>query len=378
MAMINFLQNILQPASILAGIIIGAGVFSLPFVFLSAGLTTSFFYLILFGMIYTLLYFIYADIIVRTPGEHRFVGYADIYLGRAGFICALAIGLLQLFFVLTIYLILAPSFSKLFIGGDFLNHLLAFWFMGSALIFLNSKRLGFLEFLIVTGIAIIMSAIFFIGLPGFFRSPVSFGNLDFSKFLSVGPILFALSGSLAIPEIISYFREAKIPLSFLKKSLALGGLIPMIAYGAFVIGIIGLSINVSEDSVSGLIGSISDPFLWFVGILGILSLISSYVVVAANVRKIIQYDLRMPALIGGLLAIFIPLILYFAGLQSFLGAVSFVGALFLPLESILLIAIWFRMDKKSEIPPMFVGRWTRRAIPVILLVFFISLFYAII
>ncbi len=371
------IKNIFQPASILAGIIIGAGVFSLPFVFLSAGLATSFFYLVLFGLIYILLYFIYADIIIRTPGEHRFVGYADIYLGKIGFISALAIGLLQLFFVLTIYLILAPSFSKLFIGGYFLNHLLGFWLAGSALIFLNSKRLGFLEFLIVAGITIIMSAIFLFGLPRFIGLPVYFGSLDLSKFLSVGPILFSLSGSLAIPEIIGYFRESGIPLSSLRKSLALGGLIPMIAYGAFVIGVIGLSTNVSEDSVSGLIGSVSDPLLWFVGILGILSLISSYVVVGANVRKIIQYDLKMPALIGGLSAIFIPLILYFSGLQSFLGAVSFVGALFLPLESILLIAIWLQMNKKSEVPPMFVGRWTRSAIPVILLVFFISLFYAI-
>ena len=371
------LKNILQPASILAGIIIGAGVFSLPFVFLSAGLATSFFYLIFFGIIYILLYYIYADVIIRTPGEHRFVGYADIYLGKAGFALALAIGLLQLFFVMTIYLILAPSFSKLFISGDYIYHLLVFWLAGSALIFLNSKRLGFSEFLIVAGIALIMAAIFLVGLPGFLSTPISFGNIDLSAFLSVGPILFALSGSLAIPEIIAYFREAKIPLSLLKKSLALGGIIPIIAYGAFVIGILGLSNNVSEDSVSGLIGNVSDPLLWFIGILGILSLISSYLVVGTNVRKIIQYDLNMPALIGGLAAVFIPLILYSAGLQSFLGAVSFVGALFLPLESVLLVAIWLQADKKSEAPPMFVGRWTRLAVPGILLVFFISLFYGI-
>lgn len=376
--MINFFGNIIQPASILAGIIIGAGVFSLPFVFLSAGLSTSFFYLILFGAIYILLYFIYADVVVRTAGEHRFVGYADIYLGRAGFISSLAIGLLQLFFVMTIYLILAPSFSRLFLGGDFLTHFIFFWLAGSALIFLNSKRLGFSEFLIVVGIAVIMTVIFLVGLPGFLSHAVAFGKIDLAKFLSVGPILFALSGTLAIPEIVNYFREAKIPLSLLRKSLLVGGVIPIVAYGAFVIGIIGLSGKVSEDSVSGLAGNVSDPLLWLIGILGILSLISSYIVVGANVRKIIQYDLNLPGFLGGAAAVFVPVFLYAAGLQGFLDAVSFVGSLFLPLESILLIAIWLRMDKKSQIPPMFVGRWTRFAIPLILLVFFISLFYAII
>ncbi len=376
--MINVLKSVLQPASILAGIIIGAGVFSLPFVFLSAGLATSFFYLIFFGIIYILLYFIYADVIVRTPGEHRFVGYAEIYLGRFGFISALAIGLIQLFFVMTIYLMLAPSFSRLFLGGDFLSHLLIFWLAGSMLIFLESKKLGFFEFLIVVGIASIMTVIFFVGFPAFLSLPVAFGRIDLSRFLSVGPILFALSGSLAIPEIISYFREAKIPLSFLRKSLLVGGVTPVIAYGAFVIGIIGLSGDVSEDAVSGLAGNISDPLLWLIGILGTLSLISSYMVVGANVRKIIRHDLNFPAFIGGSAAVFIPILLYFSGFRSFLDAVSFVGALFLPLESILLVVIWIQADRNSQTPPMFVGRWAHRVIPAILLVFFISLFYAII
>lgn len=376
----SILKNIIQPASILAGIIIGAGVFSLPFVFVSAGLATSFFYLGFFGIVYVLLYFIYADIIVRTPGEHRFVGYADIYLGRAGFVSALAIGLLQLFFVMTIYLILAPSFSRLFFGGDFLSHLLIFWIAGSILMFMDSRRLGFSEFLIVAGIAAIMYVIFLAGLPGFLYPavPFSFGKLDLSKFLSVGPILFALSGSLAVPEIIGYFREAKIPISFLRKSLVLGGAIPVLAYSGFVIGVIGLSNVVSEDSISGLTGGASDLLLWSIGILGILSIISSYIVVGANVRKIMQYDLKMPALAGGIAAVFMPALLYFSGFRNFLGAVSFVGALFLPLESIMLVAIWIRMDKRSEIPAMFTGRWTKLVIPVILLVFFISLFYAII
>ncbi len=375
--MINFLKNILQPASMLSGIIIGAGVFSLPYVFLSAGLATSFFYLGFFGLIYIFLYFIYADIIVRTAGEHRFVGYADIYLGKAGLSISLLIGLLQLFFVMTIYLILAPSFSKLFIGGDAVYHLFAFWLAGSALIFLDSRKLAFSEFLIVIGIALIMALIFFLGLPAFIFSGISFGSLDLSKFLSVGPILFALSGSLAVPEIFGYFRDAKIPLSYMKNSLALGGFVPILAYGGFVMGIIGLSGVVSEDSVSGLIGNVPDILLWLVGILGIFSLVSSYIIVGTNVRKIIRQDLKMQALAGGSAAVFLPIALYFAGFQSFLGAVSFVGTLFLPMESILLILIWLQVNKISKVPPMFAGRWTRIAVPVILFVFFVSLFYAI-
>ncbi len=374
----NPIKTILQPASILAGMIIGAGVFSLPFVFVQAGLSTGFFYLGFFGLIYILLYFLYADVIVRTPGDHRFVGYSKIYLGPIGFWSSLFIGLVQLILVLTVYLILAPSFSRLLISADLTYHFLFFWIIGSVTIFSNSKRLAFLEFLIVIGIAAIMALIFIFGLKGFLTSPISFGLLDISKFLAVGPILFALSGALAIPEMVNYFREAKIPLSFMKRALALGGAIPMIAYGAFVVGVIGLSGSVTEDAVSGLVGSVPQFFLILVGVLGFLALLSSYIIVGDNVRRIIEYDLHLPAWVGGAAAILLPPMLYIAGLQNFIGAVSFIGLFFLPLEAIFIIAIWLRADKISELPSVFVGRFTRACIPAMLLVFFISLFYAII
>ncbi len=373
----NALKTLLQPASILTGTIIGAGVFSLPFVFLSAGLSTSFFYLLFFGLIFILLYLLYADIIARTPGEHRFAGYARIYLGRWGFAAALAIGVVQLFFVLTIYLILAPSFSRLFIGGDFPLHVLAFWLIGSLALFADSRRFARMESAIVAGIALIMALLFFSGIGKFMISPIGFGNPDLTKFLAVGPILFALSGALAIPEVISYFREEKIPIAYAKRSIMLGGIVPLIAYGAFVLGVIGLSRTVSEDAVSGLIGSVPPEFLTVIGILGILSLTGSYIAVGESLRRTIRYDLGLSDMTGGAAAVLAPIILYGAGFQSFIGAISFVGAIFLPLESILIVAIWIKMNKKSEVSALFVGRWARLVIPVMLLVFLISLFYAI-
>lgn len=369
----NILQTLLKPASILSGIIIGAGVFSLPFIFITAGLATSFLYLLFFGFIFILLYIFYADIIVRTPGEHRFVGYARLYLGDWGFFAALFIGLAQLFFVLAIYLILAPSFSQMLFGGSFAYHLLIFWIIGSLTIFSDSRRLADLEFFIVAGIALILALIFFMGIGGFINSPAGFGIPDLTKFLAVGPILFSLSGSLAVTEIVSYFREAKIPISFLRNSLILGGVIPIIAYGAFVLGIIGLSPAVSEDAVSGLIGSISPVLLGIVGILGLLSLISSYVVVGVNIRRIIQYDLSLPKIIGGITAVLAPILLYTLGFQNFIGAVSFVGMIFLPMESILIIAMWLRANRRLESSPILVPNWMQIFIPVILLVFLIAL-----
>ncbi len=368
--MSDLFKNILAPASILAGTIIGAGVFSLPFVFKEVGLATSFFYLAFFCLIFICVYLFYADIIVRTPGEHRFIGYAEMYFGRFGFWSSILIALFQLLLVMAIFLILAPSFLKLiFNGGEFL-YPFVFWLISSIAIMFNIRRLAVLEFLIVSGVLAIMAVIFFLGIGNFLHSPISWGIVDISKFLAVGPILFALAGILTLPEFISYFREANIPLSFIRKSLFIGATAPAIAYGAFVLGVLGLSGSVSEDAVSGLIGNAPSYYLALLGILGYLSLTSSYIMVGMNVRKMFNYDLHFPKLLSMVLVIFSPISLYLFGFKNFIGSVSFVGSVFLPLEIIFIIFMWMNANKKLVNPPIFVGRLLKMLIPVLLVIFF--------
>lgn len=367
-------RSIFLPASILAGVIIGAGMFALPFLFKSVGLMTGFFYLAFFAAVFILVYLVYADLVIRTPGEHRFVGYAKIYLGKAGFWPAIAIGLIEMFLVLTVYLILAPSFSKLFIADSQIFHLLVFWLLGSVAILFSTKRVAFLEFLILAGMLAIIAIVFLSGLGGFAGSFSGFGKLDLTKFLSAGPILFALSGVLAIPEVVNYFRETNVSVYNLKKAVILGGFIPVVAYAGFVLGVLGLSSAVSEDAVSGLASDgISIWFLGSLGVLGFLSLISSYIVVGLNARRILQYDLGISLPVSKALVVFMPLILYFLGFNNFIKGVGFVGAVFLSLESIFVILMWLRANKKITMPPILVGRFLTLLVPVALLVFFIVL-----
>lgn len=336
-------KNILLPASILAGTIIGAGMFSLPFVFLKSGLIAGFSFLFLFALIYSIIYFIYSDIILRTEGDHRFVGYAKIYLGRPGFWAAFFISFIQLFFVLTIYLILAPSFTKIFIDGSYLSHLLFFWIAGSLIILFNVRRIALAEFFIIAGMLLI---IFLVFLFGGFKADFNFlKNIIFgpNTFAAIGPILFALSGTLAVPEVVSYFKKSGASLNFLRKSLVLGSFLSAVAYAAFVVGILGLSKVISGDAISGLIGSAPQWLLAILGILGFLSLISSYIVVGLNARKVLEHDFNFSKLLAMILVVFIPPLLYFLGFQNFISSVSFMGAVFTPIEILLLIFIWLKM-----------------------------------
>ncbi len=370
-------KNILFPASMLAGTIIGAGIFSLPFVFQRSGLLSGFLLLVIAAFIYALIYFVYSDIIVRTDGEHRLVGYAKMYLGNGGFWGAVIISLIQLFFVLTIYLILAPSFTQLIIGGDYNVHFIFFWLIASFLALLGTKKIAGVEFFIVTGILLIISSVFFSG-AGKLTAADFYGIFSWSNtFFVIGPVLFALSGVLFVPEVVSYFKKADISLKYLKKSLLLGSLMPAMAYAAFILGTTGLSKNISENAVSGLIGNIPTWMVLGLGVLGFLSLISSYALVGLNAKHSLEYDFSLNSGIAGTLIVFVPILIYISGFKNFISTVSFMGSVFVPLEIIFLIIIWWRMDRIKMPSIYFSRKFLRFVLPflfVIFLAFWIYLF----
>ena len=349
-------KNIILPASLLAGTIIGAGVFALPFVFEKAGIMTGLFYLGFFSVAFVFIHLMYADLILKTEGGrnfHRFPGYAKIYLGNWGFWLAILTTIIGMLFVLTVYLILSISFINLIypIGLDIsdASKLLIFWFFGSAAIFSGIRRIAFSEFLITGGIIAIILIIFSYGL-GYFGKIISVPTFNLQNiFLPYGAVLFALMGRTAIPAVISYFQKIREPLVQAKTPIILGTLMPALVYLLFVFGIWGLSEIVSEDAVSGLVGQIPQWVLTLVGIFGLISLWSSYIIIGLDIKNSLKFDLKFPKILAGLTVVVLPALLYFWGFQSFLTLVGLVGGIFIALEGIFIVLMWIRASKaKAE------------------------------
>ena len=55
----------------------------------------------------------------------------------------------------------------------------------------------------------------------------------------------------------------------------------------------------------------------------------------------VQHDFRISSSIATILTIAMPLLLYLFGFQNFIQLVSFVGGIFLAIEGLLIIAMWF-------------------------------------
>jgi hypothetical protein len=126
---------------------------------------------------------------------------------------------------------------------------------------------------------------------------------------------------------------------------------------------------VSEDAVSGLIGQVPPFLMILIGILGFLSLISSYIVIGLNVRRVFQFDFGMPESLSKILVVVLPPLFYLAGFRGFLNTVIFVGTIFMPLEGIFIILMWLKANKKLTMPPILVSEKVKFLIPVVLVIF---------
>ncbi|MEK7654046.1 MAG: aromatic amino acid transport family protein [Patescibacteria group bacterium] len=334
------IKNFFLSFGLLAGTIIGAGVFALPYIFKFSGISLGFLYLVIAALAYIAIYLMYAEIVEKTPGDHRLVGYSRIYLGNWASVPAILMTIIQGILVLTIYLILSESFAHLlFRSGSSELKIVIFWFLSSAVILLGLKKIAKAELAITLGILGIFGLVFFFGLEnlgGVSRQdfiPV-WGNL----FLPLGPVLFALSGRAAIPALVRFGGPVK-------KAIIWGVAVPALVYLLFAFSVVAISPIVTQDAVTGLRMGIPGWASWLLGVLGILALISSYLAIGYDVDKSLETDLKVSYWSRFALVMLAPIALYFGGLRDFLSMISFTGGIFIALESIFIIWIWLKMKK---------------------------------
>lgn len=331
----------LVAAGILAGTIIGAGMFSLPYLARLVGIMPAIGYLVGFALVYWVIYRMYAALLEVRGEDRQFVALAESYLPhRVGFWVGRGI-FLELILVLAVYLILAPSFISFLAPGLGLIGAILFWVFGSVAIFAKLRWLGWAEIAGVVAIIAIACAVYFVksgGIPSGSSSgipPLAVLLLPF------GPLLFSFAGRPAIHEVVSLRREMPRPFR-LGPVFLLGTFVPVVVYVVFILGVLQLNPMVGPDAVAGLLGHAPSWLLVALGVLGLLALWTSYAVIGANVKEIMVRDLKVRHGVAAAIAVLAPLALYLAGVRDFLEAVSFSGGALLALEGLAIIAMWRR------------------------------------
>jgi tyrosine-specific transport protein len=324
---------------------------------------------------------IYGEVVLRTNGRHRLIGYAGIYLGKWGKIICSFSAITGAYAALLAYLILGGNFLFILLGNVFGGTVFAY----SAILFLVSaifiakglKMVSALELFL--SFIMLFALLFFIFRGSFLVNP---DNFSFAvnwpeAFLPYGVILFSLAGASIIPDIVGVLDRSE---SRLKKAIIWGTLIPAIVYFFFIAVVFGISGSATtEDAISGLSGFYRNEFIILGALVGFLAVFTSFLAYGTNLRKTFQYDYNFSKPVSLTLALLAPFLLLAAGTDSFIRVIGFAGAVMGGVDGILLILMYQKADRggKGDRKPEYDVITSKRLEYLIIFIFILGIIYTI-
>ncbi len=335
---------------LLVGTIIGAGYLVLPYSFFKAGIFANLFWLLFLGCLITLLHLFYAEIVLATKSYHRFPGYVGLYLGKAAKYLATVSFIVGVFGSLLVYLLLGSHFFKLLLQPFFTIPVqlatLVFAVIVSLLVILKinlSARINFLITVVTLSLFLIISGFSFakIDPANFFILPQE------SFFFPFGLVLFALVGSLVVPEITKLLDVEKQEKSLIKPVIITGTLIPILIYALFAFGIFGATGEATtSDAISGLAKILPKELVLAGVLLAFLEIITSYITFGINTIETLRKDFGFSKFLAKLTTVALPLSLFAIGIKDFLNVMGFMGSVLTTMDSVLLALIFMALKNK--------------------------------
>lgn len=354
----NNFKNYLITSSILAGTILGVGIFGLPYVFSKAGFLAALLFLFVCLALVLINHLIYGEALLRTKGDHRLPGLAKIYLGKIGFFISSLSVIISDAAILLAYLILGGQFVQnifQYIGipqGIELSSVV-FWILGTIGIIFGIGFIGVAEILSIILIIAFIIGFFALGAPHINIAWLNKFNIS-QMLLPYGILLFSLSDGASVPEIFDFFKKKKIPKSEInfKKPIIWGTMLPPILYLMFILGAYGLfkgqamTVNLATaiSQIHPLLGLATN-------ILGIILILTSYFVIGLSYRKILFCDLKLQKGTSLIVPVFIPIILFLMGINNFIGVIDFIGAFLLGILITITVIIHKKSQKYGELKP---------------------------
>lgn len=339
----------------LAGMIIGAGMFAIPFSFAHAGVLLGTAELIILTAAVIVFHLSYAEVVSGTGEAHRLPGYAGMYLGRwaeyvaLGSIAASAIG------TLLVYLLLGSRFL-----GDALR--VSAWVSSPA----GAASLDFYFVLFIAGIgaaitffpirseaainAILTAVlILFIGFLVYLLSPLvniaefrgwTTGNF----FIPYGILLFALWGGVLIPDVVAFLggdtRRVKI-------AVIAGTLLPALVYFLFSLAVVGVSgALTSREALQGLLGTVDEEVVVLGAVVGLLAVFTSFVALQKTFQMMLELDFGVPRLWAWIGANSVPPAFYLFGFTDFIVVIAIVGAIAIGVDAALILCMHYVMKTR--------------------------------
>lgn len=336
----------------LAGMIIGVGMFAIPFAFSRAGFWLGAGEFVILGAVVVAIHLLYGDIVMRGPERHRLPGYAHLYLGAPAAAIAWGAVLFGMIGSLLAYLIVGAVFLHTLLAGAVPIGSDVFWVAAFTALGIAIVLLPFRKEALINGILTAVLIAFILALSFFLLPRVSMANFDGvhlpEAFAPYGILLFALTGGAAVPEVVALLGGRR---SAVRRAIVVGSLIPVAIYFLFSYAVVGaLGSGVSEEAIRGLGAIAGERVVWFGSMIGLLAIITSFVVLTSSLESLFEFDWGLGHRPARLVAIGAPIALYLAGFQNFIAIIGAVGALGVGVDTVLIVATHRAMQKHMKMP----------------------------
>ncbi len=345
----------------IVGTIIGAGVFTLPYMAVRSGLGTTFIWLLVVTFLVLYLHLAFGEVVLRTRQNFRLPGYVGYYLGKPAKKFILITTFLTFGFSLLLYLLLGTQFLQVISKTIWPSFnfppgiiFLFLWLILSGVILSREKGVARVNFYLSLALIALFVVIVGFTLPHFQNGNINFWHFSgrWGWLIPYGVIFYSLNGMIAIPEAAKILKDHQEKGRSLKKVIIAGTLIPVIVYALFIIGVVGASGSATTLTAMQGLRRILGPIIIILGAtLGLIAVATSYLIFANYIKHSFRYDFHWSPFMSYFLVIVIPLILYFLHLNDILKLVSFLGGMLGGMEGIMLILVFQKAKEHSDLKP---------------------------
>lgn len=332
--------------------IIGVGMFGIPFSFFQSGFLLGIAELLLLTAVVATLHSAYGDVVLATGGFHRLPGYARLYFGRPAGWLALASALFGIVGTLLVYLV---------VGAVFLNNLASpflpesnefLWAaimagLGILIIRFPTKKEAVINGVLTVCLIAFIAVLVVVLLPR--ADPRNLGGIRWSgAFVPYGVLLFSLAGGTVIPDVVAYL--GKRPAAS-RRAIVVGSVIPGLVYAFFAAAVLGVAgARVSREAIAGLVPLIGPWVSQWGNLIGFLAVFTSYIVLSASFEALLHLDLGVGRTAAWLIAGGIPFFAYLSGVTDFIRIIGFVGAIGVGIDGTLVLAMRLAAGRVARKP----------------------------
>jgi len=329
------------------GSVVGIGVFGIPYVFAQAGFLIGLVMLLVIGVLLVLLQLLYAEITIQTPGERRFSGLAEKYLGKTWMKIAALAFLTSAWGAMIAYVIIGGEFLHTLlgpmIGGTPFMYSIGFFVIEAFFLLWGLKMVSGVETYVVAILLLLFGAIIILGFPDV--EMVNLLSLNVSKaFLPYGVVLFAIAGMGIVPEmhaILGEKYEGKI-----RSAIISGKALILLLYALFALVVVGVTGTATSDEAIIGLGKALGPTVTAIGSLaGIVTLVSIFVVVGIQIKDTFIFDFKIKPMLAWFLTVSVPIILFLLGVREFISVISFSGAVFGAMSAVIVLLVFEKMRR---------------------------------